>query len=70
MPDYNKLVDFLLSRSPAVANNPQAKEWLEVIRNGDAKRGEEIANNICQGYGTTKEDAVKQAESFFSGFKF
>lgn len=55
----------MISNNPQIANNPQAKSMIEVIQNGDAERGQQIAENLCNTYGVSKEDAVKQAKSFF-----
>lgn len=55
----------IISNNPQIANNPQAKSMIEVIQSGDAERGRQIAENLCNTYGVSKEDAVKQAKSFF-----
>lgn len=55
----------LISRNPAVANNPQAQNLISVIQNGDSKKGEEIARNLCNTYGVTPEQAFTQAKNFF-----
>lgn len=55
----------LISRNPAVANNPQAQNLIGVIQNGDSKKGEEIARNLCNTYGVTPEQALTQAKNFF-----
>lgn len=55
----------MISNNPQIANNPQAKSMIEVIQSGDAERGRQIAENLCNTYGVSKEDAVKQAMSFF-----
>ena len=55
----------MISNNPQIANNPQAKSMIEVIQSGDAERGRQIAENLCNTYGVSKEDAVKQAKSFF-----
>lgn len=55
----------MISNNPQIANNPQAKSMIEVIQSGDAERGQQIAENLCNTYGVSKEDAVKQAKSFF-----
>lgn len=55
----------LISRNPAVANNPQAQNLISVIQNGDSKKGEEIARNLCNTYGVTPEQALTQAKNFF-----
>ena len=47
------------------ANNPRAQEYIKIIQSGDSKKGEEIANNLCQTYGVSKEDAIKNAKQFF-----
>lgn len=64
----NTLQDFalrLLSSNPNIANNPQAKEYLDLIRNGDAVRGQQIANNLCKTYGMSVQDAIACAKQFF-----
>lgn len=64
----NQLINTLIStlnRNPNFANNPRAQEMLGIIQNGDSKRGEQIANNLCSTYGVTKEEALRRASSFF-----
>ena len=65
MPNFNAIIGTLLKMNPQVANNPRAMEMLNVIQSGDTQKGERIANNLCQTYGISKEDATKQAENFF-----
>lgn len=63
-----KVTDFALRQlegRPEIANNPLAKEWLEVIKSGDAQRGEEIARNLCSNSGVTVEQALEEARKFF-----
>ena len=63
-----KVTDFALRQlegRPEIANNPLAKEWLEVIKSGDAQRGEEIARNLCDNSGVTVEQALEEARKFF-----
>lgn len=55
----------MINNNPQIANNPQAKSMIEVIQSGDAERGQQIAENLCTTYGVSKEDALKQAKSFF-----
>lgn len=55
----------LISKNPNIANNPRAKEYIQIIQNGDSSRGEEIANNLCQTYGMSREDAIASARNFF-----
>lgn len=56
----------LIARNQNVQNNPQAKEFLSVIQNGDSARGEQIANNICNTYGIPKDKALTDAKKFFN----
>lgn len=55
----------LVQKNPALANNPNAREMIDVIRSGDAAKGQQIAKNLCDTYGVKPEDAISQARSFF-----
>lgn len=65
MPDISQFALSLIERNPNIANNPQAQAMINAIKSGDNRTGEEIARNLCNTYGVTPEDAVKQAASFF-----
>lgn len=52
--------------NPNIANNPQAQAMLNVVKSGDAQKGEEIARNLCNTMGITPEEATKQAANFFN----
>ena len=56
----------ILKQNPNVARHPQAQATLQVLPSGDAQKGQQIAQNLCQTYGITPEEAVKQATSFFN----
>ena len=56
----------MLQSNPNIASNPRAQEYLQIIQNGDNVRGEQIANNLCNTYGTTKEEALQKALRFFN----
>ncbi len=56
----------IIQRNPQIANNPNAQNLLNVIQSGDQKRGEEIANNLCETYGISREDALQKAKRFFN----
>lgn len=43
--------------NPNIANNPQAQAMLNVVKSGDAQKGEEIARNLCNTMGITPEEA-------------
>lgn len=66
MVDIRNMALNLLSQNPSISNNPNAQEFINVIRSGDSVRGEQIAQNLCNTYGVSKEDAVKNAKSFFN----
>lgn len=67
-PNGMSMQDFalnLISRNPRFANNPQAQRMLDVIRSNDIQQGQMIAENLCQTYGVTKEEAISNARTFF-----
>lgn len=55
----------MLNQNPQIANNPRAQELLQVIQNGDSAKGEQIANNLCNTMGVSKEQAIRDAKQFF-----
>lgn len=61
----NTLLQGLIANNPAIANNPNAQNYLNVIQSNDQTKGEQIANNLCQTMGVTKEQAIAQAKAFF-----
>lgn len=64
----NILMQFALNKiasNPDIANNPRNKELISIIQNGDSIKGEQVANNLCESYGLNKDEALKQAASFF-----
>ena len=54
-----------IRHGPALRDNPNARETIDVIESGDADRGQQIARNLCDAYGMEPEDAIAQAKSFF-----
>lgn len=63
--DPRQMAMNLLMQNPAIANNPRAQDFVGVIQNGDAQRGQQIADNLCQSYGVTREEAIRKAKNFF-----
>lgn len=64
----NNLANFalgLLSQNPQIANNPNAREMIQVIQSGDFQRGQMIARNLCQSNNMTPDEAMRQARGFF-----
>lgn len=56
----------LISNSPRCKNNPNTQRYLEVIKSGNSEEGAKIAENLCNTYGMSKEDAVSRAKAFFN----
>lgn len=67
MPAINHMQSMInmIRANPAIADNPQMQAYIDVLESGDSKRGEELANNLLETYGMTKEDALSQAKAFF-----
>lgn len=64
----NQIANFainMLQRDPRFANNPQARKLMEIIQNGDSQQGEKMAENLCETYGMTKDQALTEAKKFF-----
>lgn len=55
----------LIQRNPRIANNPNYREFIDVIQSGDAAKGQQIAENLCRSYGTSKEEAIANARRYF-----
>lgn len=56
----------MIQNNPGVANNPRAQEMISIIQNGDAQRGQELAQNLCATYGDSPDQAVAKAKRFFN----
>lgn len=41
------------------------QNYIDVIKNNDSQRGEQLAMNLCRSMGMTKEQAITQARKFF-----
>lgn len=41
-------------------NAPWAQAAITAIMNGDAQTGQQIADNLCQSYGLTRDQAMNQ----------
>lgn len=55
-----------IQNNPQIANNPRNKEMIEAIKNGDDKKGEELARNLCNTYGDTPQGVIDKARKFFN----
>lgn len=65
-PNMMQFAMSMLKQNPNIVNNPQAQAMLQVLQSGDAQKGQQIAQNLCQSYGISPEQAVSQAASFFN----
>lgn len=59
------LAQYMAQLRQNVANNPMASGMLDIIESGDAKKGEQMADNICKSMGVSREQAIAQARQFF-----
>lgn len=55
----------LIERNPNISNNPNTQAMIDVLKSGDNARGEQMANNLLQSMGMSREDALSQARGFF-----
>lgn len=51
----------MIRNNPNIQQTPLAQAGINAILNNDAKAGEQLANNILNSMGMTKEEALKIA---------
>lgn len=64
----NMLLNFALNqlqKNPNVANTPLGQQFMQVLQTGDQNAGIQIANNILQSAGVSREQGIQQARSMF-----
>lgn len=66
MPSMMDFAMQMIKNNPNVANNPRAQEMIAIIQNGDAAKGQELAQNLCATYGDTPDQAFAKAKKFFN----
>ena len=66
MPNPMNLILSMIKKNPQIMNNPQAQNYIQILENGDAAKGEEVARNLCETYGVSPEQGLNQAQSFFN----
>lgn len=54
-----------LQNNPNIANNPQAQNYIQILQSGNAKAGQQIAENLLKTYGMTKEQGINRVRQFF-----
>lgn len=65
MPNMEQFALNMIQNSPKCKNNKMAQELADILKSHDNKRGEEMANNLLQTYGSSKEDGIQKAKKFF-----
>lgn len=66
MPNLEQFAMLLLQKNPKIANSPQGQQFMEILKSGDAAKGEQMARNYCNSYGVTPEEGYNQAKQFFN----
>lgn len=61
----SQMIDYLMSSQNGGLSSTQ-QGYVDIITSGDSKKGEEVAMNLCNSMGITKEQAVAQARQFFN----
>ena len=59
------LITQLMQRNPNIANNPQAKSYIDTVMGGNQEQIKNLAMNICNSYGITPEQARNDTMRFF-----
>ena len=66
--DFRNFALNMIKQNPKyqqMMNNPNSAELIRILETGDAEAGAKVAQNICDTYGVTKEQATQQAMNFF-----
>lgn len=64
MANYNGILGFamqMIKNNPNLAQNPNAQAMIQTIQSGDEQAGIQMANNILNSYGLTKEQGLNIA---------
>lgn len=54
-----------LESRPDLMANPMSREWVRILREGDSRRGEEVARNILSEHKVTVQQAIDHARRMF-----
>lgn len=55
-----QVLQFLASNPQIIGNNQRNQHMAEVIQSGDNAAGEQLANNLLQSWGISKEQFMQQ----------
>lgn len=64
--DLKQIAIQALKHRPDIANTPQGQEFLKILESGDDARGQQMAQNYCQSYGMSEQDAIQKVRQFFN----
>lgn len=66
MPDLREIAMQALRRNPQIAGSPQGQRFMQILQSGDVAAGQQMAQNLCQTYGVSEQDAIKQVAQHFN----
>lgn len=64
--DLKQIAIQALQRRPDIANSPQGQEFLNILKSGDDAKGQQMAQNYCQSYGISEQEAIQKVRQFFN----
>ena len=67
MDDILAFAKNMIRTNPNISNSPWAEEAMNAILTGDSKKGSAIAENLCNSYGVSRDEATKMARNWYNG---
>lgn len=55
----------MIQNNPNIQNNQNAQKMIQAIQSNDQQTGEQIAQNILDAQGLTREQGIQMAQNFF-----
>lgn len=55
----------MMKQNPRVANTPMGQQFVQILRSGDQNAGMQMADNLLQSAGVSREEGIRQARSMF-----
>lgn len=55
----------MLQSNPQAANSPMGQQLVQILQTGDVNAGQQLANNICQTYGVSQQEAIQKSRNYF-----
>lgn len=65
MANFQQIGMMILQNNPKIMNSPQGQQFLKILQTGDVQAGQQMAQNLCQSYGISPEQALAQSMQFF-----